>query len=138
MGYANLCRDVGRLIEADTLYAHAEAVMDSTEAGVRPYFGECLTDHAYLRSLQGRHAEAESLVRAGVRIQRGDAAEDDPALAEAYVLWAVVRIRAGDPDGAVDRLERAFRCGVSEDAIGEFPELASLRSHPDYPKASPP
>ncbi|MGQ0720942.1 MAG: protein kinase domain-containing protein [Candidatus Eiseniibacteriota bacterium] len=138
MGYANLCRDAGRADQADTLYAHALADMDSTNAGIRPYFAECLLDRAMLRSAQRRHAEAESLLQSGCRMLRGDAPEDDAKLGEVYTRWALTRVRAGDAEGAVDRLQLALRCGVAADELEQYPEFAALRSRPDYPLDSSP
>jgi hypothetical protein len=124
--------------EADSLYAHAQANMDSTNAGIRPYFAECLLDRGVLRSAQGRHAEAESLLAVGFRMLRGDAPEDDASLGEVYSRWAVARARAGDADGAMDKVRLAVRCGVPAGELGEFPEIAALRSRPDYPRDSSP
>jgi non-specific serine/threonine protein kinase/serine/threonine-protein kinase len=137
MGLANLCRDSGRTSQADTLYAHAQAALDTT-AGLRPYLGICLTDHAYLRSLQGRHAEAESLMKVGIAVQLRDEAEDSRGMGAQYVLWAAARARAGDADGAIAQLERAARCGVTADGASRYDELAALRNRPDYPLESTP
>jgi hypothetical protein len=138
MGYANLCRDTGRADQADSLYAHAEATMDSTSAGIRPYFAECVLDHAMLHSGQGRHAEAESLLGVGFRMLRGDAPEDDASLGEVCSRWAVARARAGDADGAMDKVRLALRCGVDAGELEQHPEIAALRARPDYPLVSSP
>jgi non-specific serine/threonine protein kinase/serine/threonine-protein kinase len=137
MDYATFCRDEGRLERADAFYVRAEATLDSTSAGLRPYLGGCLIEHAYLRSLQGRHAEAEAMMQAGFRHRRGEAAEDDPELGTAYVTWAASRARAGDADGAVERLARAAGCGVTGKDVVKYSELAALRARPDYPLSSP-
>jgi non-specific serine/threonine protein kinase/serine/threonine-protein kinase len=133
MGHANLCRDGGRVAQADTLYQHVEAILDSTNAGTRRYFGECLSDHAYLRSLQGRHDDAESMMRTAFPLRLTDRTEDDRALGPVYLVWAATRARAGDVDGAIERLQRAARCGLTAAEASKYSEVASLRSRPDYP-----
>jgi hypothetical protein len=134
--YADLCRDRGLLERADSLYTRAEAGLDSTNAAMRPFAGVCLIGHAELRSLQGRHDEAESLMRIGYPLRRGDAGDDDSSVGEAHVSWAVVRARAGNLDGAVEELRRAASCGVTAEEVSRRPELAALRSRPDYPRDS--
>ncbi|MGQ0720934.1 MAG: protein kinase domain-containing protein [Candidatus Eiseniibacteriota bacterium] len=131
--FANLCRDTKRLARADTLYAHAQALLDSTNAGLRPYAGECLMDHGYLRSLQGRHAEAEAMIAAGFPLRRGETAETDPGLGQWYLIWAASRAAAGDVDGALGKLREAARCGVTSEDAETLSELAALRSRADYP-----
>jgi hypothetical protein len=95
-------------------------------------------EHGYLRSQQGRHEEAEAMMQAGFTHRRGDTAEDDRDLGAAYLTWAAARARAGDVDGAVERLARAAGCGVTEEDAAKYAELAVLRSRPDYPLASSP
>jgi non-specific serine/threonine protein kinase/serine/threonine-protein kinase len=133
MDYATLCRDQGLTARAESLYARAESGLDSTNAATQPYLGACRIEHAYLRSLEGRHEEAEAMMRAGFALRRGEADEDDPDLAESYLTWAAARMLAGNADGAVERLTRAAGCGVTEDDVATFGELAALRSRPDYP-----
>ncbi len=135
LGYANLCRDMGRHTQADTLYLRVEAMLDSTEAWLRPIYGACLAEHAYLRSLEDRHADAESMMRAGFMMQRGEESEESPALDSAYLLWAAVRARAGDEAGAIEALEKAARCGVTQEEISKYRELAALEPRADYPLA---
>ncbi|MGQ0720947.1 MAG: protein kinase domain-containing protein [Candidatus Eiseniibacteriota bacterium] len=136
MGFANVCRDLGRSAQAESLYSRVESALDSTEAGLRGYFGECLVDHAYLRSRQGRHDEAESMMRIGLPMQRGDAAEDARSLGAAYLTWAAARALAGDAAGAIEKLQQAARCGVTVQDAARYPELAALPA--DYPLESSP
>jgi tetratricopeptide (TPR) repeat protein len=133
MGYANLCRDAGRLTEADTLYTRAGALIDTTSAVLLGYYAECIADHGYLRSLQGRHVEAESTLQVGLELYRRADGEDAAELANPYFLWAVARARNGDADGAIDLLGRALDRGYPAVAAAKTPELAALRSRPDYP-----
>ncbi len=138
MDYANFCREQNWLVQADSLYACAEAALDSTNAGMRNSLGECLIGHARLRSLQGRNEEAESMIATGFRMKQDDALDDDVRLGAAYLAWAELRTRAGNFDGAIERLQLAVRCGVSVEDVAGYPELAALRSRPDYPLDSSP
>ncbi|MGQ0722284.1 MAG: protein kinase domain-containing protein [Candidatus Eiseniibacteriota bacterium] len=130
MGHANVARDLGQHARADDLYRHAEANLDSADVGVRPYFAECRVDCAYLRSLQGRHAEADSLLREAVGLLSEDGLDGD---CWAFVTWAAARAQAGDDDGAVEKLREAARCGATPGDVGKYPELARLRSVAGYP-----
>ncbi len=133
MDYAALCRDLGRTERAESLFVLAEAALDSTNAGTRPYLGMCRMQHGLLRARQGRHDEAEAMLSSGFPMWRGELAEDDRGLGEAHLLWAAARVRAGDPEGAADRLARAVRCGVTAEQAGAYEELAALRARPEYP-----
>jgi tetratricopeptide (TPR) repeat protein len=130
MGHANVARDLGQHARADDLYRHAEANLDSADVGVRPYFAECRVDRAYLRALQNRHAEADSLLRDAVALLSEDGLDGD---CWAFVTWAAARARAGDDDGAVEKLREAAQCGATAKDAAEYPELAPLRSRADYP-----
>lgn len=68
---------------------------------------------------------------------QGDDPENDPALGPDYVLWASARARAGDDDGAIERLARAAACGMTTADLASYPELAALRSRADYPLDAP-
>ncbi|MFN8176882.1 MAG: serine/threonine-protein kinase [bacterium] len=139
MGYANLCRDTGRTGQAEVLYARAQASLDSTKAAHRTCFAECMTDLGVLRSLQGRHAEAEALLQTGCRIGRGDSPEDAEELGEVYAKWALTRLRGGNAEGALEKLRLAARCGVTQEFVASrYPRLAALRSQPGYPFDSSP
>ena len=133
MGYANLCRDVGRKVEADSMYARAEAMMDTSQAAMRPYILECIVDRGYLRSLEGRHAAAESLMQRGFALARRDDREFSSDFSTHYLLWAAARTRAGNEDGALEELHNALRCGATRDAVAEVSELTALRSKSGYP-----
>lgn len=133
MGYANACRAAGRLPQAETLYMRAEAIMDTSEAGFRPFVVECLSDHAYLLSIEGRHAEAESLMRSWFAIAERDGEAYTFERIPMHVQWAAARARAGDADGAIDELENAVRSGAKPGEVDAFPELLALRSRDDYP-----
>jgi tetratricopeptide (TPR) repeat protein len=138
IGYGNLCRDNGRMAEADSAYTHAEAALDSTNAGMRQYHGECLIEHGYLRAKQSRHDEAESMFRSGFAILFGENPKESAELGQAYVLWAAARASAGNPKGAIEHLRRAAECGITRGDVAKYSELASLRSRPDYPLVSSP
>ncbi len=138
MNYAALCRDTGRMERAESLYAHAEASLDSTSEGTRPYLGRCRINHGYLRSKQGRHDEAEAMIRSGFALQFGENPKEGADLGGAYVLWAAARAGAGDIDGAIEQLRCAAACGATTVETAKYPELASLRSRPDYPLVSSP
>jgi eukaryotic-like serine/threonine-protein kinase len=134
MGYANVCRDRGRMIEAETLYTRAEALLDTTAAPFqRIYYGECLADHAYLRSMRGQHGEAESMMQTAIAIQLREDAEDSPDMVGGFLVWAATRARAGNADGAIEALRRAVRCGATTKLVAGYPELIALRSRPDFP-----
>ncbi len=129
--YANLCRDTGRLAQAETLYVHAEAMFDSTDAGTRRALGSYLVDHGYLRSLQSRHAEAQAMIANGFRLW--GRSNEDREVGALYLTWAAARAGAGDADGAIEKLRQAGSCGIGEKDAARYPELSSLRSRPDYP-----
>jgi tetratricopeptide (TPR) repeat protein len=135
MDYASLCRDTGRMALADSFYTRAEAALDSTNAGTRMYLGACLIEHAYLRSLQDRHPEAEAMMQSAFPMRVGENAKD-PSLAGPYMTWAAARVGAGDADGAIEKLALASACGGDESGAARFPELAQLRTRPDYPLSS--
>jgi hypothetical protein len=137
LDYAGFCRDTGRLDRADSFYVRVESSLDSTQAATRSVLGKCRVGRGYLRALRGRHAEAESMMQAGLAMQRGDGPEDSPSLAESHVLWAAARARAGNLDGAIEELRRAARCGATEFEAAKYAELAPGRSRPDYPLRAP-
>jgi len=133
MGYGNLCRATGRLAQADTLYTRAEAKMDTAQAGMRPYVVECLADHAYQRSLQSRHADAESLMQASLALARRDGREFALETGVPHLLWAAARVRAGRIDEAMAELRKALRCGITREDAAEIRDLAMLHGQPDFP-----
>jgi tetratricopeptide (TPR) repeat protein len=133
MGYANVCRDRGRMIEAESLYTRAEALLDTTVSTLRIYYGECLADHAYLRSLRGQHAEAESMMQTAIEVQLREDAEDSPDMVGGFILSAATQARAGNAKGAIEALGRAVRCGATAQLVAGYPELVALRSRPDFP-----
>ena len=136
--YGNLCLDLGRLAEAESLYARAEAALDSTNAAMRPYYGDNLIGLARLRARQGRHAEAASLVGAGFRIRHEDLPGDDPNLVDPWLCLAEVRWLGGDAGAAMEALGGAARCKATASDVLRYPELLPLRSRPGYPFASSP
>jgi hypothetical protein len=138
MNYANLCRDEGRAAEAEVLYLRAEAELDSTNAGMRPYVGQCLIDHGYLRSLQGRHEEAEAMMRAGFALRGPEPSASDRELGGLFLLWASARARAGDPAGAGEKMGLAEQCGTTAADGARYPELAALGTGEGQPPASSP
>jgi non-specific serine/threonine protein kinase/serine/threonine-protein kinase len=138
MQYANLCRDNRRIAAAETAYIRAEGLLDSTKAAMVPYRGECLVDHGYLRSLQGRHQEAESMIESGFAMQFGKNAKEDEKVGHAHVLWASTLAAGGNIGDAIEHLRIAARCGITAHDVAEYSELASLRSRPDYPFVNSP
>ncbi|MEO5617908.1 MAG: tetratricopeptide repeat protein, partial [Candidatus Eisenbacteria bacterium] len=136
--YADLCRDNGRFVPADRLYVRAEAALDSTQAGLRPFFAQALIGRAGLRSLQGMHAQAESLMATGFRMKQDDSPPDDASLIDAYLAWAEVRLLAGDRPAAIEHIRWAARCGAKPADVASYPKLAVLRSRADYPLAISP
>jgi non-specific serine/threonine protein kinase/serine/threonine-protein kinase len=132
-GYANLCRDGGRFTTADSLYAHAESIVDSTHAFARRALGGWVVQRAYLRLQQRRHTEADSMAANGIRLFRGGSDEPDPALGNLYVCWAAIRAGAGDPAGAMEKLRIASDHGADESVAQSYPELAAIRERSDYP-----
>jgi len=134
-GHGNVCRELGRFDEADSLYAGALALMDTSEAGLRPYVIECLAEQGYLRARQGRHAEAEEIARAWLAIAERDGAVFHADRRRAHVLRAAARARAGDARGAIESLQDAVRCGgLAADEVRAFPEIVALASRPGYPQ----
>jgi non-specific serine/threonine protein kinase/serine/threonine-protein kinase len=135
MGYANLCRESGRLAEADSLYASAEAMIDSTKAALRHHFGICLANHAYARALRGRQTEAEAMMEQAIAMQLEDAPPDSPDMLTGYLLFAAVQARGGEPELAIERLRSAVPCGGTWKDVAAFPDLARLRDRADFPGA---
>jgi len=131
--YADLCRDDGRWARADSLYGRAMATADSSASGMQDMIAETRIGQARLRALQGRHAEAESMMAAGLSGKRGDLPEHDPSLGDAYLAWAEVKLRAGDAAGAIERMRHAVQSGAKADDVAWYPALATLRSRSDYP-----
>ncbi|MFN0149441.1 MAG: protein kinase domain-containing protein [bacterium] len=134
-GYGSLCRDTGRLAEAESLYRHAEATLDTTQEGRRVLHGRCLSEHAFLRSLESRHEDAESMMRRSYQLMTQGMAEASYEIGEMSVMWARARVRAGDADGAIDALGRAARSHFTAKYVSAFDELAALRSRTDFPGA---
>jgi non-specific serine/threonine protein kinase/serine/threonine-protein kinase len=136
--YADFCRDHGLPARADSFYVRAETELDSTNTATRAYLGKCRVGRGYLRAQQGRHEEAEAMMRTGVPMTSGDATVDSSSAAEAHVAWAAARVLAGDTAGAVEQLGHAARFGATHSDAAKYAELASLESHPDYPWDSSP
>jgi len=131
--HADVCRDLGRYAEAESLFARAEAGLDSANAGTRPYYGESLLGKARLLAREGRLDEAEALAATGFRIRSEDRAPDAPELVHSWLAWASARTTSGDVAGALEKLRGAVRCGATADDVVLFPELAVLRTRPGYP-----
>jgi eukaryotic-like serine/threonine-protein kinase len=132
MDYATFCRDHDQADRADSFYLRAEAALDSTKSATRTYLGACLIEHAYLRSLQGRHAEAEAMMRVGFPLRTGTA-ENDRDLGNPHLIWAAVRARGGDVGGAVEQLAQAARHGATAADAAKYEDLAALQSRADFP-----
>ncbi len=117
------------------MYAHAEAMFDTTEAGTRPYFAECVSEHARLRSLEGRHADAGARMSAALAMALRENSADRRDLGMLYLRCAAVRARAGDIDLAMDALGHASACGVSAADVTRFADVAALQTRQDFPAA---
>ncbi|HEY8519280.1 MAG TPA: tetratricopeptide repeat protein [Gammaproteobacteria bacterium] len=78
-----------------------------------------LIDLAWITAMLGRLDEARRLIDSALAL----------APADPYVHYydALVRVRAGEIDAALDRLEKAVEMGYSRAMIGAEPHLASLR-----------
>lgn len=131
--HADVCRDLGRYAEAESLYARAEAGLDSANAGTRPYYGESLLGKARLLAREGRLDEAELMAASGFRIRAEDLTADAPELVDSWLAWAAVRSQSGDTTGALEKLRAAARCGATADDVLRFAELAVIRTRPGYP-----
>ena len=134
----NLCLDLERLVEADSLFARAWAGLDSTNSAQRGYCGDILLARARVRARQGRLAEADAFAATGLRLRRGDLAEHDPQLLDTWLCLAEVQWVGGRADAAMRALTKAKRCGATADDVARFPRLAATRSRPGYPFVSSP
>ena len=134
----NLCLDLDRLVEADTLYASAWAGLDSANAAMRGYCGDVLLGRARVRVRQGRVAEADAFAASGLRFKRGELAETDPSLLDPWFCVAEVQWLSGRAGEALRSLGRAKRCGATAADAARFPKLGPARSRPGYPFVSSP
>jgi eukaryotic-like serine/threonine-protein kinase len=134
----NLCLDLDRLAEADTLLSRAWAGLDSANAATRGYCGDILLARARVRVRQGRVAEGDSLAASGLRLKRGELAESDPALLDPWLCVAEVQWLAGRSGEAMRTLALAKRCGATGEDVARFPRLAAARTRPGYPFVSSP
>ena len=132
-GYGNLCRETGRLGEAESLYRHAEATLDSTQQGLRALHGGCLADHALLRSLEGQHEQAESMMRRSRELVTAEMSAESFEVGQMHLTWARARARAGNADGAIEALAGVVRSRVRAKDVSRFPELAALQTRTDFP-----
>jgi serine/threonine protein kinase/tetratricopeptide (TPR) repeat protein len=119
--------------EAELLLARAEAGIDSTNYGLRPYYGETMLGRARARARLGHHAEASRMAADAFRMRAEDLALDDESLIDPWLSWATVRLAVGDVDDAIAKLVAARKCGATPVEVARFPELAALRTRPDYP-----
>lgn len=138
LNYGNLCLARERLADADQQFAGAWAGLDSSNAGMRAWCGDVLLGLARVRAWQGRAAEAESLAALGLRLRRGELAEDDPELREAWLDVAEVRWLGGRAADAIELLGRARRGGATAADVARYPKLRTARTRPDYPFVSSP
>jgi tetratricopeptide (TPR) repeat protein len=133
-GYGSVCRDTERFVEAESLYRHSEATLDSTKEGLRRFHGQCLADHAFLYSLQARHEEAETMMRRSQELMTGSVGVDGYEMKSMYVTWARARMRAGNEKGAIEALELALPWRATAADVNRFAELAALQSRDDFPR----
>lgn len=78
--------------------------------------------------MQGRYAESGRLLDRSVLIYGKTLGAEHPELAEVFYQYGPVRLKAGDPDGALGFLRRALPGGAGE------PFMASIRT--DYASLS--
>ncbi|MCA9751592.1 MAG: tetratricopeptide repeat protein, partial [Gemmatimonadetes bacterium] len=137
-GWGVVCRDEGRLAQADSLFARAAALCDTTDAADQSVAGVNLVEWADLKSRRHEHALAEAWVRAGQHLAFGDDPDRTFPWGRSLLIQAAIRMRAGDPAAAVRLLADAIPCGIRREHLAEFPDLAPLRARPDYPFESSP
>jgi len=131
--YGNLCFDLGRDAPAESLFVLALARLDSTNVGTRGFHGDCLMGRARVAARKNQAAAAESLMAAGFRLRRGDLAETEGELLDSWLCWVSVRWLLGDEPGAIEKLRGAVRSGATNEDVSRYPELALMRTRPDYP-----
>jgi tetratricopeptide (TPR) repeat protein len=90
------------------------------------------------RDVRQQRNVAVCLAKLGQRDEALEAArrlvETSPASGDAHYGAAVVRALAGDADGALGALERAFSLGASPSLAEKDDDLASLRARPEFKK----
>ncbi len=128
MGQANVARDLGRLEDGDSLYAHAEAMADTNQAIYRQFLGQCLSDHGLLRLEQGRFGEADRMLARAVPMISNVIGEESPGLCEALLAWARICARRHRDDQAVEILDHAVRCGLRTEDIAACGDVSRLKS----------
>ena len=128
--YASMLRDAGRFTAADRMYARAEVLFDSTDAGLRRSLATYIAEHGYLRSLEHRHAEAEAMLERANRMWRGDTRDTGSELTAISLTWAAVRARGGNTVGAREKLREARTFGATDEEVARYEELAPLRARP--------
>jgi len=128
--YASVLRDAGRFADADRMYGRADGLFDSRDSGSRRSLATYVAEHGYLRSLETRHAEAEAMLERAYRMWLGDTRDTGSEFAAITLTWAAARARAGNRDGAREKLREARALGVSEEEIARYEELAPPRSRP--------
>ncbi len=138
LNYAHLCLSKERLAEADRQFAGAWAGLDSSNAAMRAWCGDVLLGRARVRAWQGRSAEAESLAALGLRLRRGERAEQDPDLLDVWLDVAEVRWLGGRAADAIEMLGRARRSGATAADVARYPKLRAARTRPGYPFVSSP
>ncbi|MEZ5066095.1 MAG: tetratricopeptide repeat protein [bacterium] len=137
-GWGVVCRDTGRLPRADSLFARAAALFDTTDVADQVMAGINLVEWADLKSRCHDDAIAETWIRTGQHLAFGDDPDRTFPCGRSLLIHAAIRVRAGDPAAAVRFLADAVPCGIRPEHLAEFPELAALRGRPDYPFESSP
>jgi Flp pilus assembly protein TadD len=110
---------------ASTAFTEAERLVRA-ELDVNRQDPARISDLAWITAMLGRLDEARELITRALAL-----APDDP-----YVRFydALVRVRAGDTDGALDGLETAVEMGYSRAMIRAEPHLAALHSEARFAK----
>lgn len=114
------------------------AGLDSANAATRGYCGDILLGRARVRVRQGRVPEGDSLAASGLRMRRGELAENDPALLDPWLCLAEVQWLEWPRREAMRTLARAKSCGATREDVARFPKLAAASRQPGYPFVSSP
>ena len=133
MNYATVLSGRRSFARADSFYAKAEALFDSSTSGSREWHGLCLTNRGYSNARRGNYEESEQLFRRGMAMRRGDLTETDQSLRFGYLEWAAARALAGDTAGALEKLHLAAASGATLDDAKDYPEILAMRGGTELP-----
>ena len=103
---AVVIKEMSRFAEAEALYRRALIVFQARYGDDHLNSAIVQTNLAWVISQQGRAIEAEGMYAPAVQSQRR-ARGRSPTVARVLVDWGLVRLDAGDPEGAITPLEEA-------------------------------